>query len=317
MNAEGRRLVAARAQEAPGGSGGRISASASGEPSARTTAPAATPGPTLSHDLSRSFAYRWGEDGIAGISDDARRSASRSRCGTAGSDRQGTPVRTHQPRGQPRRGREGVLLLSRQHADTLVHAVPLQVPAGARFRTRSWSRPTARRSRTELEYELIDTGVFDDDRYFDVFVEYAKAAPEDLRSRSPRYNRGPEPATLHLLPTLWFRNTWRHATRDAPVDPGGRDRGHGAARPSSAHARQVRSLAARAAPSSCSPTTRRTSARIAGDRTGDRRYFKDGINDYLVDGRNGAINPEQAGRRRPRTTRLPIAPGGQRRSGCA
>ncbi len=65
-----------------------------------------------------------------------------------------------------------------------------------------------RRSRHEPEFELLDTGVFDDDRYFDVFVEYAKAAPDDLLMRITVHNRGPEPATIHLLPQLWFRNTW-------------------------------------------------------------------------------------------------------------
>jgi len=65
-----------------------------------------------------------------------------------------------------------------------------------------------RRTRHELEYELLDTGVFDHDRYFDVFVEYAKASPEDILVRITVCNRGPEPATLHVLPTLWFRNVW-------------------------------------------------------------------------------------------------------------
>ena len=59
-----------------------------------------------------------------------------------------------------------------------------------------------------MEYELLDTGVFDEDRYFDVFVEYAKAAPDDLLCRITVANRGPEAAELHVLPTLWFRNTW-------------------------------------------------------------------------------------------------------------
>jgi len=64
------------------------------------------------------------------------------------------------------------------------------------------------RSRQEFEYELLDTGVFDQDRYFDVFVEYAKASPEGLLIQITVENRGPEPATLHVLPTLWFRNVW-------------------------------------------------------------------------------------------------------------
>src|SRR5207248_2523927 len=64
------------------------------------------------------------------------------------------------------------------------------------------------RGRTEPEFELIDTGVFDQDRYFDVFVEYAKSDPEDICIRISVVNRGPEAARLVLLPTLWFRNTW-------------------------------------------------------------------------------------------------------------
>ena len=65
-----------------------------------------------------------------------------------------------------------------------------------------------RRSREEMEYELLDTGIFDEDRYFDVFVEYAKADPEDTLVRISVHNRGPEAAQIHVLPTLWFRNTW-------------------------------------------------------------------------------------------------------------
>ena len=66
----------------------------------------------------------------------------------------------------------------------------------------------ARRSRDALEYELIDTGIFDSDRDFDVVVASAKAAPEDLLIQVTSCHRGPEPAPLHVLPTLWFRNTW-------------------------------------------------------------------------------------------------------------
>jgi hypothetical protein len=65
-----------------------------------------------------------------------------------------------------------------------------------------------RRSREEFEYELLDTGIFDEDRYFDVFVEYAKADPEDTLVKISVHNRGPEAAKIHVLPTLWFRNTW-------------------------------------------------------------------------------------------------------------
>src|SRR5260370_31908791 len=65
-----------------------------------------------------------------------------------------------------------------------------------------------KRTRHDFEYELLDTGAFDGDRYFDVFVEYAKESPDDLLIKISVWNRGPEPASLHILPTLWFRNTW-------------------------------------------------------------------------------------------------------------
>src|SRR5262249_25969046 len=71
-----------------------------------------------------------------------------------------------------------------------------------------------RRDRDDFEYELLDTGVFDDDRYFDVFVEYAKASPEDILVQITVENRGPEPATVHVLPTIWFRNTWSWGRSD-------------------------------------------------------------------------------------------------------
>jgi hypothetical protein len=78
--------------------------------------------------------------------------------------------------------------------------------------TRGWSTRTAPRAADEPEYELLDTGVFDDDRYFDVFVEYAKAGPEDISSASRRSTAAPS-RPLHVLPHLWFRNTWSWGPR--------------------------------------------------------------------------------------------------------
>ncbi len=162
------------------------------------------------HDHARSRAYRWGEDGLLGITRPPvppvlRPGAVERR----GSDPQGAAVRADRPRGQPRRGRQGALLLPRLHAHPLLHEGPLQVPAGARFPTSSCveeNAPTAA-ARTPSSSSL-DTGVFDEDRYFDVTVEYAKASPDDILIRITVANRGPEAAPLHVLPTLWFRNTW-------------------------------------------------------------------------------------------------------------
>ena len=78
----------------------------------------------------------------------------------------------------------------------------------------------ARRGKQDMEYELLDTGIFDDDRYFDVIVEYAKGDHDDILMLVTAHNRGPEPATLHLLPTLWFRNTWSWGGERAQADAG-------------------------------------------------------------------------------------------------
>ena len=78
-------------------------------------------------------------------------------------------------------------------------------------------KENARRDKSDREYELIDTGIFDENRYFDVFVEYAKAGPEDICIKITAVNRGPETAPLHLLPTVWFRNTWSWANEPKPI----------------------------------------------------------------------------------------------------
>ena len=121
---------------------------------------------------------------------------------------EGTHLRPYRQRRQSRRGREGILLLSRQHADAFLHEVSVQVSAGGISLRRIGGREPAARIRTSLSIELLDTGVFNENRYFDVFVEYAKADVEDILIKITVTNRGPEAANLHLLPTIWFRNTW-------------------------------------------------------------------------------------------------------------
>src|SRR5205807_9212244 len=104
-------------------------------------------------------------------------------------------------------GRQGILLLSRQHAYALLHEVSIQV-SEAEFPYGRLVEENRRRGKDQPEFELLDTGVFDDNRYFDVFVEYAKADVEDILVQITVANRGPEAANLRLLPTIWFRNTW-------------------------------------------------------------------------------------------------------------
>ena len=168
------------------------------------------------YEQARSRAYRWNEDGLAGICDRQQHI-----CFALALWNGRDPILKERlfglsgPAGQSRRGRQGVLLLPRLDADPLVHEVALQVSAGRVPLRASRARRTRAAAATSREFELLDTGVFDDDRYFDVFVEYAKASPDDILIRITVENRGPEAAPLHVLPTLWFRNrwSWRRARR--------------------------------------------------------------------------------------------------------
>jgi hypothetical protein len=162
----------------------------------------------FSHDQARSRAYRWGEDGLAGISDDRQRL-----CFALTLWNGRDPILKERLFGLT--NREG------NHGEDVkeyyfyVDATPTSSYLRYLYKYPQAVYPyddlvitNRTRSREEFEYELIDTGVFDDDRYFDVEVEYAKASPADIAIRITAHNRGDAPAPLHLLPTLWFRNTW-------------------------------------------------------------------------------------------------------------
>ena len=162
----------------------------------------------FSHDQARSRAYHWGEDGIAGISDDQQRLCFALTLWN-GKD----PILKERmfglTNGEGNHGedvKEYYFYLdstpTHSYMKYLYKYPQRAYPYGQLVAT------NRQRTRHDPEYELIDTGVFDDNRYFDVFVEYAKAGPEDLLVRICVANRGAEAARLHLLPTLWFRNTW-------------------------------------------------------------------------------------------------------------
>jgi hypothetical protein len=152
----------------------------------------------------------------------------------------------------------------------------------------------ARRSRTDLEYELLDTGVFDEDRYWDVFLEVAKGDPEDLSFRITATNHGPEPATLHVLPHLWFRNTWaRASTEPRPlleVRPHPRSPVI-CARHAELGARFLYCEGAGELLFTDNETNR---YRLFG-QPNPTAFQKDGINDYIVNGRRDAVNPNRHG----------------------
>src|SRR5262249_8322973 len=148
-----------------------------------------------------------------------------------------------------------------------------------------------RRGRLELEYELLDTGIFDDDRYFDVFVEYAKQSPEDLLIHIRVYNRGPDAATLHLLPHLWCRNTWWNT--NGATKPTLRQVGEGVIVASHPTLGERYLYCQRA--DSCLFTDNETNLQRLFGRPNESAYVKDGINDYVVQGKLEAVNSEKVG----------------------
>jgi hypothetical protein len=162
----------------------------------------------FTHDHSRSRAYHWGEDGIAGVSDDKQ-----LLCFALGLWNEQDPILkerifglTNSEGNHGEDAKEYYFYLDSTPTHSYMKYL-YKYPQRA-FPYDDLVKTNGKRSREEPEYELIDTGVFDDDRYFDVFVEYAKEGPEDFFIRISAHNRGPEAARIRVLPTLWFRNTW-------------------------------------------------------------------------------------------------------------
>ena len=162
----------------------------------------------FTHDMARSRAYHWGEDGLAGFSDDKQLLCfSVALVEWQGSDSQGTCLRPDEQRGQPRR-RPKEYYFYLDSTPTHSYMKYLYKYPQAEFPCLNLIQTNRGRNRLDMESNLLDTGIFNEDRYFDVFVEYAKPGPEDVLIEITVANRGPQAAELHVLPTLWFRNTW-------------------------------------------------------------------------------------------------------------
>ncbi len=168
----------------------------------------------LPHDAARSRAYRWNEDGLAGISDDKG-----LMCFALALWNGHDPILKERlfgltgPQGNHGEDvKEVYFYLDSTPAHSYMRML-YKYPQAA-FPYQQLIDENARRDSQDPEYELLDTGIFDDNRYFDVFVEYAKAAPEDILIRIRAINRGTQPAMLYVLPTLWFRNSWSWGVDD-------------------------------------------------------------------------------------------------------
>ncbi|GAA4415561.1 glucosidase [Nibrella viscosa] len=245
----------------------------------------------VSHDMARSKAYRWGEEGIAGISDDQQRL-----CFALAFWNGHDPILKERLFGLT--GNEG------NHAeDVKEHYYYLDSTPTHSYMKMLYKYPQAafpyawlvdenrRRSKQDPEFELIDTGVFDENRYFDIFIEYAKVNTHDILIQVTAHNRGSEDAPLHILPQVWFRNTWAwgynayrpslNAGDDGSVDIHHRDMG-------------TFTLYAGQQPTFLFCDNETNSRRLYGV-PGTSPYPKDAINDYLVQGNKQAPNPTHTG----------------------
>jgi hypothetical protein len=262
------------------------------------------------HDQARSRAYRWGEDGLLGISDNHQRL-----CFALALWNGRDPILKERLFGLT--GSEG------NHGEDVkeyyfyLDSTPTHSYMKALYKYPQAEFPYARlveenrrRSRREQEFELLQTGVFDDDRYFDVQVEYAKAAPDDVLIRVTVTNRGPEPATLHLLPTLWFRDTWSWDV-GAKRPRLGRDRAAGAAVILAEHpdiAGRYR-LHCEGAPELLFTENETNFERLYGTEN-PTPYRKDAFHDYVIHGERSAVNPAEEGTKAAARYELRVGPGG-------
>jgi hypothetical protein len=255
----------------------------------------------FTHDHARSRAYRWGEDGIAGISDERQNLC----CALAlwnGKD----PILKERLFGltnsQGNHGediKEYYFYLDNTPSHSYMKYL-YKYPQAA-YPYNELVRVNGQRSRDEMEYELLDTGVFNEDRYFDVFIEYAKDGPEDILVKVSAINRGPEAADLHLLPTLWFRNDWSEWIAKS---------NRAASKPILEQIMAPNGIKALTSKHSllgqytiyCEGdvpllfTENETNhERLFPGQKNESPYSKDGINDFVVQGFTGAVNPDLKG----------------------
>ncbi|ALE59439.1 glucosidase [Paraburkholderia sp. RL17-368-BIF-A] len=245
----------------------------------------------FTHDHARSRAYRWGEDGLGGVCDDQQRLCFALALWN----------------GQDAILKERLFGLTNSegnHGEDVkeyyfyVDSTPthsymkyLYKYPQREYPYRDLVQTNRQRSREEMEYELLDTGIFDDDRYFDVFVEYAKAAPEDILVRITVHNRGPETAPLRVLPTLWFRNTWSWGEDERK--PSVQDAGAGVIR-AAHHDLGEYWLHCEGAPETLFTENESNTQRL-WDQSNASRYVKDAFHAYVVSEQRDAVNPERTG----------------------
>ena len=253
----------------------------------------------FTHDQARSRAYRWGEDGLAGISDSKQRLCFALALwnGRDSILKERLFGLTNSEGNHGEDVKEYYFYLDSTPTHSSMKYLS-KYPQRC-FPYEDLVRTNAARGKNELEYELLDTGVFAEDRYFDVFVEYAKAGPEDLLVRIDVVNRGPEAADLHLLPTLWFRNTWSWAGGGKPSLEQVPHPGASVVATHHTHSIVEEPLPDYHLYCEGSPellfTENETNTQRLWGQPNPSPYVKDGIHEALVHGRKGAVNPSRRG----------------------
>ncbi len=261
------------------------------------------------HDQARSRAYRWNEDGIAGICD-----RHQMICFAVSLWNGRDPILKERLFGLT--GNEGNHGEDVKECYFYLDSTPthsymkyLYKYPQAAFPYEQLVKENRRRTRQDPEYELIDSGVFNENRYFDVFVEYAKATSEDLCIRIQVINRGPEPAELTLLPTIWFRNTWSWGT---DIRRPRLRKSNPAARMQAIETNHdyygKRRLLCEGQPTLLFTENDTNTTRLYDDEDG-AKYVKDGFHNYVVHGKKDAVNPDCIGTKAAAHYALTIAPG--------
>jgi hypothetical protein len=290
MNSEQERLAAAHTGAAPWQLWGPYLSERQWGTVREDYSPGGTAWNYFPHDHARSRAYRWGEDGLAGISDDQQRL-----CLALALWNGRDPILKERLFGLT--NDEGNHSEDVKELYYYLDATPTHSYLKMLYKYPQREFPYARlveenrrRGRDQMEFELLDTGIFDDDRYFDVVIEYAKAGPDDILMLVTVHIRGPEAATIHLLPQLWFRNTWSWKN---------------SIKPSLTRTKRAAILARHAELGDytldcdgqpeilfCDNETNVRRLYGLNEATG---YFKDAFHEYLVHGNRSAVNPGPEG----------------------
>jgi hypothetical protein len=263
----------------------------------------------FTHDQARSRAYRWGEDGLAGISDDHQQL-----CFALALWNGEDPILkerlfglTNSEGNHGEDVKEYYFYLDSTPTHSYMKYL-YKYPQSA-YPYSDLVQTNRRRGRQDMEYELLDTGIFDQNRYFDVFVEYAKESAEDILIRITAANRGPDTASLHVLPTLWFRNTWSWEKDSHKPLLEQKDAPAGSTVIAASHPDLgVRNLYAQGAVPILFTENETNQERVFGTPN-PQPYVKDGINAYVVQGRTDRVNPEKHGTKASLHYRLEVPAG--------